>query len=200
MSAPWIVAFAALWLLVLLLGLLTLGTLRRLDQLLVQVNAALATAMERVRRDGLQPGSRVGPFTARSIEGGSVSERDLIGSKSIVLFLNSACASCGALAADLRAGVAPDLGVRLFVVTDDADEAQAFAASRSATVLVQEAGLVARAFDSHRTPHAFYLDEFAQAISAGTPNGWAQLRALISTTTNGGDATPTTELERVVRN
>jgi hypothetical protein len=180
LSTAWIIAFATMSIVVLILALLVIGTLRRLDQLLTQVNAALATAMERIRRDGLQPGSRVGSFSATRASGGRYTEQDLLGTMTLVLFLNSSCASCHLLAEDLRTGSAPDLGVRLVVVADDLDEARSFLASEQVTVLIQDADLVARAFDSHRTPHSFLVNELGVALAAGTPNTWAQIRGLIS--------------------
>jgi hypothetical protein len=185
-TGVWIAAFVALWLVVILLGLVQLGTLRRVAPLLDRAEATLREAARATLR-GLRPGESVPAFAADVFDGGTFTESDLRGSTTIVLFLNTGCRSCELLAADIEAGRIPDLGAPLVVVADESGEAARFAAGGQAHVLLQKNGSLARVFESDRTPHAFVIDETGRVVVSGSPNNWEVMALLLEDVGRGGD-------------
>lgn len=186
MSGFWVVAFVALWALVILLGLLVLGTLRRLTPLIERAEANLAAAAISASPGGLEPGTVVPAFSGRQADGRVFTEADLTGSDSIVLFVSVACQSCERFIRDLTRTRVPELGARLVVVTDEQDQASELAASTGVVVLVQENRSIARVFESSATPHTFVLDESRRVLASGTPNDWSRLRQLVARSERGG--------------
>jgi peroxiredoxin len=185
MTSAWIAAYAALALLVALLTVLVLGLIRRSALLIERVEARLAHADD-TEIGGLATGEVVPGFSARTVDGEVVTNHDLDGSLSIVLFLSASCVACRKLNDDLVSGSAPQLGARLVVVTDDPHQARAFAEASHVEVLLRGDGAVARAFESFATPQAFVLDESRRVLASGTPNEWEQLRQLLLEGQEGG--------------
>jgi peroxiredoxin len=186
MTGPWVAAFVALWVLVIALGLLVLGTLRRLLPLIERSEEVISSAAKRLAIGGLPRGTTTPTFMAEQVNGATFTELDLRGSSSVVLFLGSGCKACAQLVDDLEKDRAPDLGVRLVVVSGDRTEAQMLASSEEATVLVDEQQVLARIFQSAVAPHAFMIDEHGVVLASGVPSDWEDLRHLRSTT-EGGD-------------
>lgn len=185
MTSAWIAAYAALAMLVVLLTVLVLGLIRRSALLIERVEARLAHADD-TAIPGLATGEVVPGFSARSVDGELVTNHDLDGSLSIVLFLSASCVACQKLNDDLVSGSAPQVGARLIVVTDDPHQARAFAETSHVEVLLRGDGAVARAFESSATPQAFVIDESRRVLASGTPNDWQQLRQLLPDD-EGGD-------------
>jgi peroxiredoxin len=185
-SGIWVVAFVALWMVVILLGLVQLGILRRVAPLVERAETTLREAARATLR-GLRPGEAVPDFTAGAFGGGTFTESDLRGSTTIVLFLNTGCQSCEVIAADIEAGRVPDLGVPLVVVADEPDEAARFADGGQVQVVLQENGSLARVFESDRTPHAFVIDETGRVLVSGSPNNWDVMVSLLEGVERGGD-------------
>jgi peroxiredoxin len=188
LNSAWIAAFAALAALVVLLGLVVLGTLRRITPLIERVEATIRETSEQAARAGLQPGSPVPAFAATEIGGHSFTDRDLRRSRTLLLFVGSSCAACDKLVSDLQSHRIPELEARLVIVADDAEEAPAFAAP-SVTVLTQVDHSVAQSFESDRIPHAFVIDQ-GRIIASGWPNDWNTLRQLLDNAEKGGDREP----------
>ena len=186
MTTPWIVAFVALSGLVVLVGLLVLGTLRQLTPLIERSQEIISSAARSMAIGGLAPGAAVPSFTAEEINGATFTEVDLLGEPTIVVFLESGCEACEHLVGDLQHGRVPDLGLRLVVVSSDLDEARRLARSTEVTALVDHERSVARAFQSAVSPQAFVVDEQAMVLASGTSNEWDELRRLV-TTARGGD-------------
>lgn len=185
MTGLWIAAFVALWALVVVLGLLVLGTLRRLAPLIERVDVSLhAAATDSIR--GLQPGATPSPFMAESIDGLVFTEVDLRGSTTVVLFLGSTCGACERLAEDLESGSVPGLGARLLVVADRLDWAHALAGSAQVTVLVDEHRSLARAFETRVVPQAFVVDEHGTVLAGGRTSDWDGIRDLLASVAKGG--------------
>jgi peroxiredoxin len=185
MSAPWLAALLALWAIVILLALIVLGTLRRLVPLLERAEASLGASNHNARRSGLSPGTPVPAFSAQELGRATFTDADLRGSKSIVLFLGSACAACERFVDDLRVGRVPDLGAHLIVVADVAEDAENYRA-HGVTVLVQQDRSLARIFERDRVPHAFVVDEDGRVLANSWPNEWERLRALVRQADGGG--------------
>ena len=186
MTTPWIVAFVALSGLVVLLGLLVLGTLRQLTPLIERSQEIITSAARSMAIGGLAPGSSAPSFIAEEINGATFTEVDLLREPTIVVFLESGCEACEHLVEDLQHGRVPDLGVRLVVVSSDLAEARRLARSTEVTVLFDHERSVARAFQSAVSPQAFVVDEHGMVLASGTSNEWDELRRLV-TIAKGGD-------------
>lgn len=186
MSSAWIVAYGALALLVLLLGLLVLGLMRQIVPVLESTREVLSAAAQRVIIGGLAPGSTVASFVADATDGTRFTEDDLAEEASIVLFLENDCAACGRFVRDLASGNVPRLDARLIVVSNDRSAARQLDHSGVATVLVDEARLVAQAFESAVSPQAFVVDKHRRVLAVGMPTTWDELRALVEPA-KGGD-------------
>lgn len=185
MSGLWIGAFVGLCGLVVILGVIVLGTLRRLLPVLERAETSLASVSTRISPGGLPSGSTVPAFSAEEIGGSLFSEADLEGSKSIVLFLSSSCVACARLVDDLERGRVPDLGARLVVVSDRV-QASRFEHLTGVSVLAQEGRSLASVFETDATPHAFVVDETRRILASGTPNDWDRLRLLLAEAEKGG--------------
>jgi hypothetical protein len=182
----WLAAFVALWVLTIFIGLVVLGTLRRITPL-IEVAEATASSAATASLGGLPIGSRVPAFTAETIDGDVFTEMRLETGRSAVLFLNRSCEACERLADDLARGDVPqDVGVPLIVVSEDATSASEFLHSDRVTVIIDKNREVADAFDVRLVPRAFILGERRVVLAAGRPNDWDGLRRL-NRTGEGGD-------------
>lgn len=173
MTGLWLIAFLMLWVLVIALAFVVLGTLRRLER---ELEIGGTTAGELIPPGGPPLGSPVPPFSARAVDGRVVSERDL-GERACVLFLGWDCQPCAELLRDLVDRTAPMVGADLFVAVDVIHGKPAFREQSWLTTLVND-GSLARAFESNATPHAFVVD-VGIVRASGTPNTWEALRRLI---------------------
>jgi hypothetical protein len=187
MTDPWIVTFVALWLLVVMIGLLVLGTLRRIVPILERLESYTPAMSADALPRGLPLGASVPEFEGERATGGQFGPSDLRGSPSFVLFLSDECRPCARFVRDLAKGRVPELGAKLVVVVDDASLADQFALAQGVTVLVQQERELADAFDSNVTPHAFALDADAIVLGSGTPNDWTRLRHLGQPAAKGGE-------------
>lgn len=188
MSAAWIVAYVALSVLVLLVGLLVLGTLRRLAPLLERTEARLADVAHDLTPQGLAPGEAVPPFEVKRHDGSTFTDADLRGASSLVLFLGVDCRACERLIDDVERSRVPDLGVPVVVATASADQARKLATDPRVEVLIQRGRELSRAFESNVTPHAFVVDARGIVLASGTPNDWERLRLLAVEAIKGGEA------------
>jgi hypothetical protein len=177
-SIPWILVVAALWATVALLGLILLGTLRRILPIVEQAERSLAADAARAGPGGLTDGTTVPPFTAVSVGGATYTELDLRDERTVVLFIGATCRACEPLIEGLENGFVPDLGVRLVTVVENADFARELARSAEVTVLIDELRSLALAFDSHIVPHAFVVED-GRVRSSGRPNTWDSVRLLV---------------------
>jgi hypothetical protein len=187
MTTPWIFAFVALWVLVVLLGLLVLGTVRRATLVIEAAEANLGAAA-RASLGGLPVGSNVPAFSAPIVgSGAAFTQVDLQGGVAGVVFLSRSCEACEELAGGLARGRVPrTLGVRLIVVTDEPQSAAAFARSAEATIVIDEEREVAHAFDVRIVPRAFVVGDGGVVLAVGRPNDWGELHRLIAEA-EGGD-------------
>lgn len=156
MSGPWIAAFLVLWAAVILLALLMMGFLRRVSAVLEQAES-LARSSNTLEA-GLAPGSRVGPFTVRAADGGIVTDADLRGRPTVVIFVEAGCKPCEALAEELSGLEQPPAPVTLFVVTDDTSEGRKMSLGPYARVLYDEEKSASRAFRNSIFPYGFGVD------------------------------------------
>ncbi len=190
MTAPWISAFAALWILVVVLGLLVLGTLRRIVPILERLESQTPAISADAAPRGLPRGRPVPEFEASQASGDRFGISDLRGSPSFVLFLSEECRACARFVRDLAKDRVPELGAKLVLVVDDATLALELARAEGVTVLVQQDREIAEVFDSNVHPHAFALDAGGVVLASGTPNDWMRLRRLRESAAKGGESKP----------
>jgi hypothetical protein len=91
LNASGLASYALLWVVVLLLGFLLLGTLRALALLRWRLEQLEATTPSRVGRSGLRPGKKAPDFTLPSVEGVEVALHDLVGRKVFLVFTQAGC-------------------------------------------------------------------------------------------------------------
>ena len=131
---------------------------------LTVLNLVLTFAVVRKMRDGAgsglsahtphpglpRLGTPVGEFTAQTVDGAELTDQDLRGERSLIVFVSPSCAPCKDVVAELtEAGRAPTIPLHAFVAGDeDADTSAVVAALRPhGTVTVITAGhAAARAF------------------------------------------------------
>lgn len=186
MSAPWIAAVIALWILVITLAIVVVGLLRRVAPLLERAESSLDALPLHLQPGGLEPGSALPTFSAHTPDGASFTDGDVRGHESIVLFFEKDCPACKALEADLRAADVAALEVPIYVVLRDSDEATRFAGLEVDSI-VDEGGSVKRAFRSNAAPHVFAISKDAVVTAIGTPNTFNGLRKLAHELRRGGE-------------
>jgi len=182
MNGLWIAALVTLWMVVMVVGLLVLGTLRRVTPVLERAEESFQASLS-ASFGGLEIGSSVPVFGVSSMGGGSFTDADLLGKKTVVLFLGPSCQACERLLADLEASRLPDIDAELVVVTDDAESAPALARAADVTVVFDDNRQLARVFDARLVPRAFVVDARGTVLAEGRPNEWKELQRLV---TGGG--------------
>ncbi len=154
MNVIWVALFAALWLAVVLLGLVVLGLLRRILPLLERMEArtepAFSTSLE-----GVPTGTTLAPFQVRAGDSTDVSSIELFARDALVLFLESGCGPCEALAPELE-DVRELQGLPLIIFLDDTPGGWAFPITGVST-FYQSDRTASRAFGSIATPQAFIV-------------------------------------------
>lgn len=177
MTGPWIVAFLALWAVVVLLAVLTLGLLRRLAPALEQ--AERVAAMGRVMDDlGLPEGSPVPAFDVVDGAGRAVPFSDVGPPDRVVLFVDADCPACGAVTTALARHPRPD-ALPLVVVAGSGTPPDHYAGLRAAgfPVLAQPDGAATAAFRQRAFPAAFAVAG-GTVVAAAIPGSVADLERL----------------------
>jgi AhpC/TSA family len=184
MSAFWMAAVIAVWLVVALLALVVLGLLRQIAPILERADAVLAG---QPTHPGLPVGSPIPTFALTAADGSTLTDTSLVGTPFTLLFVSSGCEPCRRLAAALREDDV-DLPVELIVVADELDLLSQLGEWPTATLTSQSAHQVSEAFRTGATPHAFAIDRGGTIAAAGFPNTAQRLMSLIEPTLEGGDA------------
>lgn len=189
MSPAWIVAFAILAALVVVLTFAVLGVVRRCLPILIEAEAALRVAPAPGFPAGLAPGTPVPDFTV--VRGGRTvfASSDLRGRSSIVLFTGPHCPACQVLMDEMLSARSLDLPCELVTVVEGAPHDPEFAVSEWFRVIYAEPGEVSTAFATHATPHAFAVDDRGVVVGAVIPNTLEQLVRLAQTSWRGGEQT-----------
>jgi hypothetical protein len=194
MSTPWTIAFVLLWLLVILVCLVVVGTLRRISSVLERAEARSQDVPLSAGPGGLEPGTPLPQFRAQRLHGGWVSDEDVRGSPALILFLSVNCPPCKLLARELRRR--HDLGVALYIAFNELSDAKQLGLEALEDAVTQVEGDLAQAFRTSTTPHAFAFDSKGTVVASGTPNtvkGLVELAAAVK----GGDASGVRELATV---
>jgi methylamine dehydrogenase accessory protein MauD len=180
MNTLLIVSYVALWLLVLFLGFLLLGTLRSLGLLSWRLEQLEATTPKRLGRDGLKPGKKAPDFTLSSADGTEVSLHDFAGRRMLLVFTQSGCSSCKAIIPELnRLGPAEQL---LVINNGDPEATRKWSAEVGARfpVLAQDKFSVSKKYEVFATPFAFLIDAKGIITSKGIITNRQHIRYVLS--------------------
>lgn len=177
MSGPWIVVVAVLWAVVVLLGVVVLGLLRRVNDVLVAVEVRLQQPVPSAS-NGLPVGARVPVFEAVAESGGLVSWDWFGVGAGVYVLVRLGCAGCDVLVGELVGLSDPLGGVRLVVVGEDTAEQRHRLAGVDAMRMYQRGREVSDAFACTGVPYAFAVDDQGVVVAAGAANRVLQLRGL----------------------
>ena len=176
MSAAWIVALVALWVLVLFETVILVGLLRPIGAAFEKVEARLAVAPD-LPVAGVTAGSVIPEFSVSDSMGNRVTSRELAPVPSIVLLVAPNCKACRYLAHDLEEIGTTIEDIRLFVLMQSSP-ARDQLHFRGGTVLYDTELEAARAFQSAATPVAFVLDRGNFVLDRTIPNSLDDLQLL----------------------
>jgi thiol-disulfide isomerase/thioredoxin len=173
MSGPWIAAFVCLTVLVMLLALMVLGVMRRMVGVLERAERMLANEL-----DGISLLSAVPTFEVIDRAGQIVSSQQILKETSLLLFLESGCAPCRAIASDLAESNGLIGSLPLIVVAGEEGLDDDFKLSPKIAVVRQRNREVARLFKSVATPHAFVVDEDGVVLDRVIPGARRDLERM----------------------
>jgi hypothetical protein len=187
-TGPWIAAFVALWLLVLVLAFLLLGVLRRILPVLEEAERHGHGGP--LGLGGLPAGTPLPDFEVETEAGDPLRAGDLRNRQAVWLLASAGCAPCEALAAELRQAGEPALDVPLVAVSDASEPGRTLGFPAWVTRLYQRGGAAADALRTDATPHAVAVDGHGVVVATITPNTLDDLRALARRLTEGGGTPP----------
>jgi thiol-disulfide isomerase/thioredoxin len=187
-SAPWVAAFIALWIVVLLMAGVVLGVLRRMTTVLVQVERGAASGAGAAAIGGIPVDSHANAFRAALEIGDDVASNDLVREPMILLFMGGYCGPCEEIAPEL-ADVGDTIEGLPFVVVLNEEEGRPPWLPLSVPVVYQRGGEVARAFENIATPQAYVVEPNLLVRAKRLVGSVGDLRELaLSGVAKGGDA------------
>jgi methylamine dehydrogenase accessory protein MauD len=199
MNIIWLLSNVFVWVVVLFLGFLLLGTLRSLGRLSWRLEQLEATTPKRLGRDGLKPGKKAPDFTLPGANGKEISLHDFAGRKVLLVFTQSGCSPCKAIVPELNR-LGPDHQV--LVVNNGGLEATrewSKEAGARFPVLAQTQFSVSKKYEVFATPFAFLIDEKGVIASKGIINNRQHICYVLSgtraTETNGHPEDESSETE-----
>lgn len=168
MSFGFYSTYVGLWVLVILQTLVLFGLLRQMLE--------LKQRLSELRADGgtryLRLGSRAPDFSAVELRSGQRFRRtDLLGHKSILLFLSPACKTCDNLATEIHGIYHKADGRLLAVCQGEQEECRRFIQSHGVNipVLLDPDNTISDSFRIDGTPMAVLLDDEVRVRSYGYP-------------------------------
>lgn len=169
MHPVWIASYVVLWLVVIFLGILLLGTLRILERVRWRLQQLEATTPSRLGRRGLKRGAKAPDFTLSSIEGDEISLSSLAGGQVLLVFTQTRCGPCRHIVPDLNR-LHQDGEVTVLAISNgDLEDTEKWAREVGARfpVLVQSQLSVSRRYEVFATPFAFLINEQGVICSKG---------------------------------
>jgi methylamine dehydrogenase accessory protein MauD len=169
MYALGIAANVLLWLLVLFLAVVVLGTLRAVDRVRWRLQQLEATTPSRLGRRGLRRGAKAPDFSLPSIKGGELALTHFAGRKVLLVFTQSGCAPCRQIVPELNDLHEEGDVVVLVVNNGDLDTTERWARELGACfpVVVQQDFKLSRRYEVFATPFAFLINEAGVIRSKG---------------------------------
>ena len=193
MTAPWIVAFALLAVVVIAVAVLTLGLLRRSASVLEALEAR-GPAGAIAPPSGLAPGTRVPDFAGVDRSGATVTRDELPRGAAVYLFLTPTCAPCKSLADELARRAPVHLGVPLVVVVQSSPDRDPGLHATTDAVVFDPEGRIGRVFDVTGYPYALAVDGDGVVADGAVPGSVSNLRDLATAAMEGGRRTTTADL------
>jgi methylamine dehydrogenase accessory protein MauD len=169
MNTILVISSVLLWLAVLGLAFLTLGTLKAMTFLRWQLEQLQATTPSRKGRSGLKVGKKAPPFTLPGVAGSEVSLASYAGRQVFLVFVQTGCGPCHAVAPDLNRLQQSRKYQVLVVNNGEAKAVEKWAAEVHAEfpVLIQDKWSVSKRYEVFATPFAFLIDEQGVIASKG---------------------------------
>ena len=168
MSALFLISQIVLWIAVIAVGFLLLGTLRSLGLLQWRIDQLEATRPSKINREGLKSGKTAPDFTLPQVGGGECSLSDYQDRRVFLVFVQAGCQPCHEIAPELnrleRSGELQVLVVNRAEAMDAAEWTDDVGAVFP--VLVQDGLDVSKKYQVFATPFAFVIDE--QGVVAGS--------------------------------
>ncbi len=184
-----IVSAVVLWIVVLLLAFLLVGTLRALGLVTWRLDQLELTRPSRLGREGLKPGTKAPDFTLPSVAGGDRALHDFAGRKVLLVFTQSGCGPCKAIVPELNR--VHDRGEHQVVVANNGEPeaTRQWAAETGARfpVLAQEKFSLSKRYQVFVTPFAFLIDEQGVITSKGIVGSRQYLTFVLSGAGNRAD-------------
>jgi hypothetical protein len=171
-SAPWIAAYAVLWLAVLVVTFVMLGLVRRIGGVLEGVERRLSVSTAEF---GAAIGSTVSPFDLDDAGGRRVPFGELVGEPTLLLVLSDHCAACTKLVGELD-GVGDAVGGVPFVVVTNTEPETPYPATLR--VLYERGGEATTALANRATPQAYVLDPAGRVLDRRVPGSLTHLQEM----------------------
>jgi methylamine dehydrogenase accessory protein MauD len=164
-----LISYVVLWLALVAVAFLLLGTLRSLGLLEWRIDQLEATRPSRINREGLKAGTRAPDFTLPQVGGGECSLGDFRGRRVFLVFVQAGCQPCHDIAPDLnRLQRQGELQVLVVNRAEPAEAATWADDVRAAfPVLVQDGLELAKKYQVFATPFAFVIDEDGVVAGSG---------------------------------
>lgn len=169
MSIAATMSHAALWVLVVLQGLILLGLTRALHQL--QQNGGGGGGGNEPSASERLVGQRAPEFVAADVFGRPVASGDLWGRLTAILFVSPLCASCAVTLDELEGLKTKVNGNVVVVCLADTDECRAVAEDYqlSVPVLADPDERITKLYDVHGTPTAVLVGKGGRILQYGRP-------------------------------
>jgi peroxiredoxin len=150
-------------------GFLVLGVLRALGIVNWRLDQLELTRPSRMGREGLKVGKKAPDFTLPSAAGGELSLHDFTGRKVLLVFTQSGCGPCHAMAPEFNRVQEKGEHQVLVVNNGELDETRQWAKEVGARypVLVQDKFSLSKRYEIFATPFAFVIDEQGVIASNG---------------------------------
>lgn len=186
MSTPWIIAFLALWAVVLVTLAVTIGLLRRTGPLLEQLERRLAADAQAEPAawgapvDTQVPEFRVAAENGDADTGREMTSAELIRIPTILLFMEEHCGPCQRVARELGGGATEIDGVPLRVVLDG-ESGRPNWLPTDIPVIYEHRREVSRAFKNRATPQAYLVDPSRLVVRRRVVGSLSDLREMLPT-------------------
>jgi methylamine dehydrogenase accessory protein MauD len=195
MSIFWLSCIVILWVVVLFLAFLLLGTLRSLGLLSWRLEQLEATTPKRLGRDGLKSGKKAPDFALPSADGKEVTLHDFAGHKLLLVFSQSGCSPCTKIVPELNRLVKTGAS-KVVVINNGHPEATwkwGTEVEARFPVLVQERSSISKKYEVFATPFAFLIVERGIIASKGIINNRQHIRYVLSGKRVGENGHPDAE-------
>lgn len=176
MSVAWELSIVALWLLVLMLAFLVLGTLRRAGAV---IESAEFVQESRTASLGVSPMTVIEPFEVYDREGVSLSSSQLLTAPStILLFVQPGCAPCESLLSQLSSANSYIGNIPLLLLAPEASEAWVVGLPKDLELLFDKDSSATLAFSNRATPQAYAVGKDRFVLDRRLTTSLDDLRAM----------------------